>query len=101
MGEFLNITANATRSIQDGIVCANPDAMLMNGLWRKKTELSKFALTTYFVQSIFFILLSRLFGIILSPLHQPPFVCDVLVSFYIIHSLLVSNYVMTYDNNMN
>lgn len=78
------MTTNAiTTILLASIECANPDAMLMNGLWRKKTELSKFALTTYFIQSIFFILLSRVFGIILSPLHQPPFVCDALVSFYI------------------
>ncbi|KAJ4791444.1 Cation/H(+) antiporter 15 [Rhynchospora pubera] len=79
MGDSSYVEANATRGAFNPIYCANPDAMVMNGLWRKKTNLSEFALTTYLVQSIFFILLSRIFEFILSPLHQPPFVSDVLV----------------------
>ncbi|KAJ3697809.1 hypothetical protein LUZ61_001514 [Rhynchospora tenuis] len=79
MGDSSNVAANATRNAIYPIYCANPDAMVMNGLWRKKTNISEFALTTYLIQSIFFILLSRIFEFILSPLHQPPFVSDVLV----------------------
>ncbi|KAJ3673003.1 hypothetical protein LUZ60_006377 [Juncus effusus] len=65
------------------VICANPDMMVINGVWEKGMDkIPEYALTTFFLQTVFYIIASRVLGLVLVPiLKQPRMICDILAGF--------------------